>query len=267
MRHTKNLLIGLGLALGAILGAGAGVPASEPDAKATIVFDSSALAQSVRKSLGEPSRFDWESVKVRSLDVHGGSVSAEVVKNGDAASVHVHGSEIFAVTAKGEGDRKSKLDITFALTNLDANVSLKSRQAEVDATVRVANRESCRVWTRAKNHRTSPWSRITFRVTAIPKPFEVALKMRVRVSVAKDGTITLVPLSWSPTNAKDKVDVKISGQNLPDGWVTIVPLDTPTVKVNMDIPFGVGDRTISNPLRDALGKVIGREFTLGKISP
>jgi hypothetical protein len=232
---------------------------------ASVAFDSKLIAKNVEDSLGAPARFNWESVKVNSIQVTGGNAKADLIKQGDTVTAHIRGDKVFAVTGTGVGDRDSKLHVSMELVGLDAKVSLVERQAEVEASIRVVNHENCRMWTRVKNQRTSPFTRITFRVTAIPRPLDVQLKVRARVTIRSDGTVVLVPLSWKPANPDDKIDVKISGQNLPDGWATIKPLDVETFRVDMDIPFDAGDRTIKNPLRDVLGKAMGREFILGKL--
>lgn len=222
------------------------------------------LARAVTRSLGDPARFNWESVVVDGLRVRGGDVSVTLDRVGDRQVARVRGPAIFAVRATGHGDRNSPLDVEAVLTGLDVVVPLDRGTARVEADLRVINRQPCRVWTRAKNQKV-PFGRVTFRLTAIPRPFDVRLKAVVDVSVKADGTVALMPRSWRPVNPRDRVDIQISGQKLPNGWATISPLDAPSVRVDMDVPFGIGDRTIRNPLHAALSPVIGREFVLGRV--
>lgn len=232
---------------------------------AVVNWDNALIASGVRAGLGDPARFNWESVRVTELRVEGGAARAELARDGANVRVKVSGDHLFSVTAKGTGDRSSSLDLTAGVRGLNASVSLAEKQAEVDVVLHIVNRESCRAWTRAKNQKTTPWSKMTFRVTAIPKPCEFDLICRVRLQVRNDGTLVLIPVSWRPRNQEDKIDIKISGQNLPDGWAVIKPLDVESIKVDMDIPFGAGDKTIANPLKKMLNMVIGREFALGKL--
>lgn len=241
------------------------VPDTEPEKPVTVTIDSAKVAAGVKEALGDPARFNWEEVKVESLDVAGGTVHVDFQKDDKAGYARVRGDSIFAVTAKGKGDRDSSLDIEFQLIGLDAEVPLDSRTAEVEAELRVISRESCRVWTRAK-HVKNPFGRVTFRITAIPLPFDVKLRCKLDVEVRKNGDVVLIPRSYRPVNGKDKIDIKISGQKLPDGDAVIRPLDAETTRIDMDIPFDAGDRTIKNPLRAAFEKVRDKEFKLGTIS-
>lgn len=264
--HIRTMLAATTLALAALGATPHNVfSADEATAAATVTIDGKRVAESVRNSLGDPSRFNWESVSVKSLDVSAGDIRIDVANLGDEPTARVRGGAIFTVRATGNGDRNSPLNIEFLLDGLDATIALAERKATVEVDLRVVNHESCRVWTRAKNQRTSPWSRMTFRVTAIPRPFDVRLKAAVDVGVKDDGTVALAVRSWRPVDPNDKIDIKISGQNLPDGGATIRPLDAEMVRVDMDLPFDAGDRTIGNPLRAAIGKVLGREFTIGSM--
>lgn len=231
---------------------------------ASVNLDSSSIAQGVKAGLGDPSRFNWESVRVTELSVDGGKLRADLTKDGDVVRARVHGEHIFTVTAKGKGDRDSALHVSASLKDLDGTISLADRRAEVDAVLQVVNHASCRVWTRAK-HVSTLFDRMTFRLTAIPQPCDVKLVCRIRIDVKNDGTVVLTPVSWRPTNPNEKIDIKISGQKLPDGWATIKPLNVETTRVDMDLPLDWGDRTIKNPLVSIMEKVIGREFVLGKL--
>lgn len=231
----------------------------------TVSWDNASIAPGVKAGLGEPSRFNWESVRVTDLSVEGGKVQADLIKDGEIVRARVHGEHIFTVTAKGKGDRDSGFHVTASLKDLDGTISLTDRRAEVDAVLQVVNHEGCRVWTRAKNQKTTPWTKMTFRVTAIPRPCDITLISRIRIEVRSDGTVVLTPVSWRPKNPDEKIDIKISGQNLPDGLAVIKPLNAESTRIDMDIPFGIGDRTIKNPLIGVMEGVIGREFSLGKL--
>jgi len=241
-------------------------PAPVPEVIKT-TLDSGTIARGVRVALGEPSRFSWESVAVTSLDVSGGAVRTEVTRlGGDRVSARIHGDNIFTVNAAGHGDRDTPLSVSFTLRDLEAQLSFATRQADVAATARIVGKAGCRVWTRAKNQKTSPWSRVTFRMTAVPQDFDVQVRLRVRVSIQVDGTVILTLLSWAPSETAQEIGIKMVGQKLPDGWATIQPLDAETVRVKFDLPFDAGDRTIQNPLKAALGKVMNRDFPIGKLA-
>lgn len=230
------------------------------DETVTVKFDSGQLAKAATDGIGSPELFNFESVKVQSVQATGGEVTAKVTKVGDRVTARLRGDKLFEVRVKGVGDRDSKLDVQYNLSGLDATVDMSKREAEVEATLRIRNHESTRMWTRAKKKLG-----MTFRVTAIPKPFHFNVKVSLLVKVLDDGRVVLVPKSWTPANKEDKIDIKISGQKLPDGWATIKPIDAESVQIDMDIPFGAGDRTIKNPLRHAIDKVMGREFFIGSL--
>jgi hypothetical protein len=93
----------------------------------------------------------------------------------------------------------------------------------------------------------------------------VALKTVVDVVVKDDRSVVIIPRLWRPANPNDRIDIKISGQKLPDGSATITPLDAKNVRIDMNLPFDAGDRTIDNPLHAAFGKVLNREFVVGEL--
>jgi hypothetical protein len=224
-------------------------------------IDSSTIAAGVRRALGEPSRFNWQSVVLTSLDTSGGSVKAEVTKVGDnKVSARVHGDNIFTITATGHGDRNTPLNVSLTLNELNAQISFANGQTEVEATARIVGRGGCRVWTRAWH------AGATFRLTAEPQAFDLQIKVRLRINIGNDGTTVLTPLSWAPTSREEKIDVKMIGQKLPGGWARINPLDAATMRVEFGMPKEIGDRTVDNPLRAAFDKVIGRDFVIGKLS-
>lgn len=228
----------------------------------TVQIPGAVIRQGVSAALGSPSRYNWESVKVNTLRVTADDVPVQLTSAGLNGPIRIRSGNVFTVEASGVGDRNSRMRMAFTLAGIDATLSPQNRTAVVDARLRIESFEDgTRIWTRARDRFF-----MTFRYTLIPRRFDVQLSTRVRLTLGSDGRVTLTPLSWQPVNANDEVRLKLSGQRLPDGSATIRPLNASSVRVNINLPFGWGDRTISNPLRRAIDSgLMNKNFVLGRI--
>lgn len=244
--------------------AGARVSSSETMAAQARPFtlDGKTVRAEARKSFQRPAEFNWESVRVETIEVSSGGLTGEASKEERSVRVRITGDRLLDLRVLGTGDSESPLDVTFSLRGADVVLS-PGGVADVDLDLRVRSDARTRIWTRAR-HVGKGWLRVAFRMTAINRPFDVTLRAKARFELSKDGVLTARLQSWSdPRN--QRLTFKLSGKKLPDGELTIQPLDAASAKIDMDIMGGIGDRTVQNPLVAALRKVQNRPIRLGKI--
>ena len=271
-----NLMIALTLA--AWVGSAHAEPEGEPTKK-TFVIPGGKVAAAVRHRL-TPSDFNFESVDVSNLILSASDVAIEVEQTD--SSVALRSNELVRIRAKGRGAFDTPLDATFtvggmtaklvsdpAAAKLSKNGQVIVAAADVEVPLKVHVKPGANVWTRAKDVRTSPWTQMTFRMTAQTHESNLDLKVSARVELRESADETTVHLrftKWTPLNPKQSLILDLDGKWLPDGNAIIRPLDAEVARVDIDLPFDIGDRTIRNPLKVALDKMIGREFEVARFN-